>query len=714
MSVNLFGIKIDGVNDEEIEQQLHIYVNAMVEEYDNPLDYFSDCIKRSKNDEDIKLINQYCLNYLEISNDENIDIFVLDNINKDNLLFIEIFYKFLKDNNYYNKIAIFTKSINDIKNNDIKFDKLCFLLESNYLKKYLLIPFYSGKINERNGFFSLLINKDKINKYQNYDIEQDENIKKIINIFLSNEENMYIFIKYIHFLFNQNISYTQDFSSNNCSSPYFLNFLSNVFMYFYNKYYDESKNKKIIINKDFSFQLNNKDINDLINNTYCLMIKINFTALFKIYKINFNSKKIDNNNILNILNNEKTINNIYNFFINHIVYNKENINNDFIELVNKFIFRRILLSKKILQVPQEIMEFIVFDIINGDIKTNKHIQYSATKIINEIHYKYSYSYFNKYNEKNNNFINILFHSFVKYMNKVNYFYWLEKNILYKYHQELLDMIKFYCFKIKPNEQIIKDVSLLFHKISSELNNILNDINEISKIINETYSITFIIMKERYQIICMEYLKTIMTSIQTIYNLIYSPIMKVKEIKNEVIRSFTIFTYTFIKQYSNKNNLLFLRLNLNDTINDIKNELYKVIKLCSDNYNFNILLSENNNIQIIINSLCEIKMNDDEKYELLKKLELNEKNKNNDLDELPEEFLDPLLQIEIKEPVMIPDINNIFDRVSIMSHLYEKETNPYTRTVLTIDDFEKYNNTDNVKKIINEFKLKLDNYKNKKK
>lgn len=71
--------------------------------------------------------------------------------------------------------------------------------------------------------------------------------------------------------------------------------------------------------------------------------------------------------------------------------------------------------------------------------------------------------------------------------------------------------------------------------------------------------------------------------------------------------------------------------------------------------------------------------------------------------VPDEFLDPLLAIRIIDPIMIPNVNLIFDKASIMSQLYHAEINPYTREELTIKQMEEYNATKNIKKKLKKYK-----------
>jgi hypothetical protein len=79
----------------------------------------------------------------------------------------------------------------------------------------------------------------------------------------------------------------------------------------------------------------------------------------------------------------------------------------------------------------------------------------------------------------------------------------------------------------------------------------------------------------------------------------------------------------------------------------------------------------------------------------------------------DEFLDPLSCNLIIYPIKIPKCDDIFDKATIMYHIYEtkyitgESTHPYTREKLTMDDIEAYNKNDDIVKEIAQFNTKLD-------
>jgi ubiquitin conjugation factor E4 B len=106
--------------------------------------------------------------------------------------------------------------------------------------------------------------------------------------------------------------------------------------------------------------------------------------------------------------------------------------------------------------------------------------------------------------------------------------------------------------------------------------------------------------------------------------------------------------------------------------------------------------------MILDMVSRVKINNELKSSILNHME---RIKNTILDtdyNLPDDFIDPFLYTEIKNPVMLPNIDQVFDRSSIMSHLREKSTNPLTNELFTIDDFLQYNDTEKVKHQVNTF------------
>ena len=82
------------------------------------------------------------------------------------------------------------------------------------------------------------------------------------------------------------------------------------------------------------------------------------------------------------------------------------------------------------------------------------------------------------------------------------------------------------------------------------------------------------------------------------------------------------------------------------------------------------------------------------------------------EDLPSEFLDPIMNTPIKTPIMLPSSKVIMDRTVIKNYLVFNEQDPFNRDLLNIEKLDKYNNTENVINQINDFNIKLAEWKKK--
>nr|XP_027203442.1 ubiquitin conjugation factor E4 A-like [Dermatophagoides pteronyssinus] len=69
---------------------------------------------------------------------------------------------------------------------------------------------------------------------------------------------------------------------------------------------------------------------------------------------------------------------------------------------------------------------------------------------------------------------------------------------------------------------------------------------------------------------------------------------------------------------------------------------------------------------------------------VKELILRHRHSEIPMDDIPEEFLDPLMSTLMSDPVILPNSHKILDRATITRHLLSDHTDPYTRTPLTMD------------------------------
>ena len=78
-------------------------------------------------------------------------------------------------------------------------------------------------------------------------------------------------------------------------------------------------------------------------------------------------------------------------------------------------------------------------------------------------------------------------------------------------------------------------------------------------------------------------------------------------------------------------------------------------------------------------------------------------------EIPDEYADPIMGTLIYNPVMLPGCNTIMDKDVIYRHLLDKETNPFNRDKLTIDELVKFNEGDVCKDKCLELKSSIDKF-----
>lgn len=148
--------------------------------------------------------------------------------------------------------------------------------------------------------------------------------------------------------------------------------------------------------------------------------------------------------------------------------------------------------------------------------------------------------------------------------------------------------------------------------------------------------------------------------------------------------------TFINKFINKITQDAIRYNFSKKqyiilMNSIYIRIYKNYDYYSENYP---LFDEIKNV--LLENIAFSCLNRTDSINIYKLLIQDDEqiNTNNNL-------YDPLLDIKIIRPVMIPNNDEIFDELSILTHIYEKNENPYTREKLTDKEFYEYQNKQEV-------------------
>lgn len=182
------------------------------------------------------------------------------------------------------------------------------------------------------------------------------------------------------------------------------------------------------------------------------------------------------------------------------------------------------------------------------------------------------------------------------------------------------------------------------------------------------------------------------SIGIIYNNLFFPLSVPRELTLAMLNLADILFKTY-RKYGNIDDVLILRIQ--DTIS---------IFIDVDPYRVGLtqIASRDELLDAIEGHQKE------EKIKMILCATFDSKHNHRNLD-IPDKFLDPLLLIQIMDPVMIPNVDLVFDRASIISQLYNMEINPYTRELLTLKQFEQYNTIPHIIKKLEYFKIEYNNW-----
>jgi ubiquitin conjugation factor E4 B len=118
-----------------------------------------------------------------------------------------------------------------------------------------------------------------------------------------------------------------------------------------------------------------------------------------------------------------------------------------------------------------------------------------------------------------------------------------------------------------------------------------------------------------------------------------------------------------------------------------------IKFAIDKLWSNHLLTQNE-----YDKLCIVSRNIDDKIKEEEEIEF------------PDEFCDPLMACEIKVPVMLPDTDIITEKSVISRHLLTDLNNPFNREPLTMEQLDKFNKKSKVKDLLKTFMKKKESWK----
>lgn len=265
--------------------------------------------------------------------------------------------------------------------------------------------------------------------------------------------------------------------------------------------------------------------------------------------------------------------------------------------------------------------------------------------------------------------------------------------------------KFITYIINDISELFYEIIYHFEKIDNLYNKLHNEVSieseddytKVSKLL-ETFT-TFLNEK----IIMLEYIFNQINIFTISQNIIH----KIEKIILHLLRKIIINSTNYSNIITmNKINLdlytitikiLYIIINLYKS-NDFKNYLHEQEQCFSKNI-FTLIKKEHFTDAIkswyIYYNLLQLEYNINESKIIEK--------------EIPDKYLDPLLNTLITSPVILPESKIIIDIETIKKHLETHKDDPFNRTPLTIDQLLEYNNTDDIKEKLTEFIKEVKNY-----
>jgi U-box domain len=509
---------------------------------------------------------------------------------------------------------------------------------------------------------------------------------------LLSDESLYPYlIKYIHKIIHSNESYLSTnfmdiIEQRNCSQVDFNFFILKFLHSLYKNYFHEKNKKELFSGLELKIKDYNIDGLDLAQQIYITMLygmNVFLGSFYKLYDLNRTSSK----HYIRIIKNETCKDWIQEIFLDYDqLHDNFNIENVYMDIIDYYDFVNAYKKKDnfVFTIKNQTYN-VISELLGGKVK-NTHIRYSSFTIIKRFAESVGFLVFP-------NFYDNLF----EYINEVS-----------------PDDIAFLYLKDKIEHQ--HSLSMTLYHMTTEC----KEINEkskyifpetIYKIIDNSYSLF-----DRFDNDLYDRIKT------SVYDLMQYIAYYEKIIE---LSTFSLLIYKTIYE----------RKIINKTYKEIENKylhfigrLISNIKMKQGN-KFQLdpkkIHNHNNLVQLCFNiisekidekseSIIEIKdiilkymphINNDVINEETKKM--IEEKINNDFTEeeieYPDEFLDALICKPITCPVMIPNVNDqIFEKSSIVTQIYNQGINPYTREPLTVEILEKYNSEKEIKNQLDSF------------
>lgn len=626
-----------------------------------------------------------------LSNDDNNDN-NNDNNNNENYNDINELFKswtdIFKDYELSKKIEILNLLLSNIEKKSFKITKLIWSF-SEFRELINHMPLYeSGKKFVEKGIFrTLFSNSQNKSNYLN-----EKTLDSVID--LINDESLHPFlVKYMHSIIKSNeaylsLNYETNILQKKCSKIDFnlfaLKFMKKLHdLYFKNKNKDELFNNLSLEIKDF--EIDNLELSQQMYVTMLYGMHVLLSSFYKLYDIYRGSNK----NFISII--KKEINEywVQDMFIEYDKYhNNFNIENMYIDIViyYDFIYSYIKKDKFNIIIKTPIYR-IISEILGGKAK-NIYTRYMAFTVIKSYANEIGFLVFD-------NFFDNLF----KYINELNLdklgFFYLKDKVVHQHAitNTLFQMTDF-CKEINDKSKYIFPET-----IYKMIDNSFSIFDNFDDELYDKIEINILARKQYKEL----YIKAIQMCLYTL--LVYENIYDKKiidQIYPEIEEKYLLFIGRIISNINMKPGNNFI---INQKKNNSEDFEVALIEMCVNIIKKKIKNKSDAIVDIkekILNYLPHFKnciLNNKDKDNI--KIELENYYKFDETD-YPSEFLDPITFKPIVTPIMIPNISEIFERVSVVTQIYSQGINPYTREPLSLEELEKYNQREDTIQKINQF------------
>ena len=364
---------------------------------------------------------------------------------------------------------------------------------------------------------------------------------------------------------------------------------------------------------------------------------------------------------------------------------------------------------------------LIINILNGEYNSSKLHKVNAALTI--IKYGETYSF-----QENNN---LVLYSLMKYIIDIDPVDLLSNTTYNSQYRSSISLIarlskiisnnrdSFYefidsnCSKYGVESEYI--IINILHKICSKsmshMDTLLRVEKEIKKEEQENGLVEDLI--EEFSPMVNNIIHTLSGSIIAIFDILSSLIININNLESVLIMPIVNLSIELFNYFSKGNNVIYEIFELNMEALEIMQSTFKLINLIKNNESF--IKEIKSNISILDTMIYRTKLSPNIKEDLQEYIKNYNYKENIDEEDYPSEYMDPLISCPIQEPVMLPNVHDMFfDKNSIISQLFHNKKNPYTNEPLSLNDFYKFNNLEEIKNKNNELKNKILDWKKNKK